>query len=127
MAEKKTVRISVRVPQSWKRTISERGIKTSYICRAALFQAINQTDPVLRSGAKLRSKQRAAALWSGLSSVTVRTISEDHTKILTELPFKIIEFRKIMMPACNPAELQVLGEFLEQEEYAEEVLQDVYV
>ena len=127
MVEKKSELISVRVPGSWKRTLKERGIEISYVCRSALYQALNQTDPVLKAGAKLRSKQRAAALFNALQPILVRTFDDKNARILSELPFKIQKFREILMPGATPSELQVLGEFLDQGEYAEEILQDVYV
>lgn len=125
--EKKHSRISVRVPSSWKKKFQERGVEISYICRSALFQALQQSDPVLRVGSKLHSKQQAAALWNALSALVVRTIPEEFAQELKQNPVKLPIFRALVMPGASAKELIVLGEFLDQGEYAEEILQEVYL
>jgi hypothetical protein len=126
MVEKKYSRISVRVPQSWKRTCHEKGIEISLVCRAALFQAINQTDPVLRAGAKLKSKQQAASIFNALRPFFVRTIPSDFDEKMKLQVFKTPLFKATFLPLAEPEEVIVLGEFLNQGEYAEEILQEVY-
>lgn len=124
--EKKYSRISVRVPDSWKRACHEKGISISYCCRSALFQAINQSDPVLRAGAKLRSKQQAASLFNALRPFFVRTITPDFDKKMDDQIFKLPFFKDFFVQKAHPEELIVLGEFLDQGEYAEEILQEAY-
>jgi len=106
--------------------MQERGIEISYICRSALFQAMQQSDPVLRAGSKLKSKQQAAALWNAIQPLVVRTITPDFAEELTEKPVKTAIFRSFVMPGATPQEIIVLGEFLDQGEYAEIILQEVY-
>jgi hypothetical protein len=128
MVEKKTKFISVRVPASWKRRFQERGIEASQICRSALFQALQQSDLVLNAGSKLRSKKVAAALWNGLRETVVRTIPAEFEPELSKKIVKIPYFRKLLLSneSLSPNELVVLGDFLSQGEYAEEILSEVY-
>jgi hypothetical protein len=126
MPEKKHSRISVRINPSWKRKFQERGISISLICRSALFQALQQTDPVLRAGSKMQSKQQAAALWNALRALVVRTIPVQFELELRKQIIKTPFFRSFCLPGAMPQELIILGEFLDQGEYAEEILQTVY-
>jgi len=127
MVEKKVCRISVRVPQSWVKTLKERNIPISHTCRSALYQQLNQSDPVLQNTGKLRSKQRAASLYHALTPVRVRTIDGNLAQNLTVHTVKLPLFRSILMKTCDPGELSVLAEFLDQGEYAEELLQDAFI
>lgn len=124
--EKKTKRISVRVPTSWKAKCHERGIEISHVCRSALWMALNQSDQVVKAGAKLRSKEAAAQLFNALLDIRVRTISPSGENILAQNPDKMMVFREFLSPKCNPQELIILGEFLNQGEYAEDLLREVY-
>jgi hypothetical protein len=126
MVEKKYSRISVRVPQSWKKNCHEKGISISYVCRGALFQAMNQSEKVLNSGSKFKSKQQAAMIFNSLKPLFVRTITPEIDQKLNESSFKTSVFRDIFLMRAEPEELIVLGEFLDQGEYAEEILQEVY-
>ena len=87
---------------------------------------MNQTDPVLQNIGKLRSKQRAASLYNALANVRVRTIDENLHQNLVINPLKLMIFREILLKKCDPGELMVLAEFLDQGQYAEEVLQDAF-
>lgn len=127
MPEKKTQFVHVRVPPSWKRLFLERGINASYVARAALFQALQKSDPVLQAGARLHSKQRAAALYNSLKEFLVRTLSEKDVHLLCETIVKTACFREICLPLANAQELIILGEFLDQAEFAEEILQEIYI
>jgi hypothetical protein len=127
MAEKKVQRISVRVPGSYKRTCRERSINISFVCRAALFQAIQQSEKVLSGQGKMRSKQRAAAIFNSLRAFFVRTERAEITQKITNSKYKTEVFRDCYLHLALPEELVVLGEFLEQGEYAEELLQEVYI
>ena len=124
--DSKVKRISVRVPQMWIKTLRERRIPISHTCRSALYQQMNQTDPVLQNIGKLRSKQRAASLYHSLQQICVCTIDTQNTQILSVNPIKLGIFREILIKKCNPGELMILGEFLDQGEYAEMILQDAY-
>ena len=126
MPEKKVSRISVRVPHSWKKKFHERGIEISHVVRSALWLALNQTDPVLQAGSKLHSKSQAVSLFNALSPLRVRTLTPDFERDLAQKPIKSYWFRSLLIPKANPQELMILGEFLDQGEYAEEVLQEVY-
>jgi len=117
----------VRVPRSWKLKFKERSIDISYVCRSALFQALQQSEPVLRAGAKLHSKQRAAALFNALNPRIVATFTDEIRHELTRIPAKLPYFRSVLSQSCTPQELSVLGEFLDQTEYAEEILQEVFI
>ena len=126
MVEKKTNRISVRIPYSWKMKLRERGIEVSYICRSALFQALQQSDEVMKAGAKLHSKQQAAALFNSLVYIRSNyTFKQNEPELIlksVKLPF----FRTLIQPLCTAKELIILGEFLDQNEYAEEILQEAF-
>jgi hypothetical protein len=126
MVEKKVSRISVRVPHSWKRKFHERGIEISTVVRSALWVALNQSDPVLLAGSKIKSKQQAVSLFNALSALRVRTITPEFEPEMRQKVFKSAWFRSILIPKSSPQELMVLGEFLDQGEYAEEVLQEAY-
>lgn len=127
MPEKKTQFVHVRVPPSWKRLFLERGINASYIARAALFQALQKSDPVLQAGARLHSKQRAAALYNALSEFLVRTKFPGFDELLAEEQVKLPYFKDFFLGKATPQEIIVLGEFLDQAEFAEEILQEIYI
>lgn len=127
MPEKKTSFVHVRVPPSWKRIFLERGINASYIARSALFQALQKSDPVLQAGARLHSKQRAAALYNALSEFFVRTKSPEIDVEIAKSPVKLPVFRKLFLLQANAQEIIILGEFIDQAEFAEEVLQEIYI
>lgn len=128
MVERKLKRISVRVPASWIRLLNERNVPISMTCRAALYQQLNATDPNLNEiGSKLRSKQRAASIFHQLKPTIVRTLTPDQAQNLTMQVVKLPTFRLILMKNCDPAELALLAEFLAQTNFAEEVLQDMYL
>lgn len=74
----------------------------------------------------MKSKQQAAALWNAIQPLVVRTITPDFAEELTEKPVKTAIFRSFVMPGATPQEIIVLGEFLDQGEYAEIILQEVY-
>lgn len=75
---------------------------------------------------KLRSKITAARLYNNLISFFVRTRTPEIEQKLINLPFKTMVFRDFFLQKANPQEIIILAEFLEQGEYAEEVLQDVW-
>ena len=124
--EKKVKRISIRVPASWKSKCQERAIPISHICRSALWQALNASDEILKSGSTIRQKGQAASLFNALLDLRVRTITPDLEDELKQKVFKTLWFRAIMIPKCSPQELMILGEFLDQGEFAEEILQGAY-
>jgi hypothetical protein len=127
MVEKKYQRISVRIPGSWKRTLSEKGIPISLVCRSALFQAMQQSEKVLSEQGKMRSKQHAAALFNALRPFFVRTTMSEFEERLRKNAYKTTIFRNFyLVRATEPGELTVLSEFLEQGEFAEEILAEVY-
>ena len=41
--------------------------------------------------------------------------------------WKVGVFREIFLPKATPEELIVLGQFLDQDEFAEEILREVYL
>jgi hypothetical protein len=127
MPEKKTSFVHVRVPPSWKIKFLERGINASYIARSALFQALQTSDPVLQAGSRLHSKQRAAMLYNSLSEFFVRTKFDGFDAKLAEEQVKLPYFKDFFLGKANPQEIIILGEFLEQGEYAEEILQEIYL
>jgi hypothetical protein len=127
MVEKKYSRISVRVPQSWKRTCREKGISISFVCRAALFQAMQQSEKAISIQSTLRSKQQAAALYNSLKNYIVRTINPVIESELIKNHVKLYTFRDFFISRATGPDLILLAEFLGQEEYAEQVLQEIYI
>ena len=127
MLERKDVRISVRVPRSWLKRFHDAGIEISYVARSALFQALQTSEEVNKAGSKLHSKQQAAALFNALSYIRNNVNFMQYTNELTKIPVKLPYFRMIALPICTPKELIIMGEFLDQGEYAEEILQEIFV
>ena len=127
MVELKTESISIRIPRSWKRKFQENGIKISYVARSALFQALQQSEEVMKAGQRMHSKQMAASLFNSLAYVRNNFSFKQNEKELCIRSVKLPLFRTMMLPLCSAKELIILGEFLDQGEYAEEILQEVFV
>ncbi len=126
MLEKNTERISIRVPSRWKSELAGRKIKIAPYVRSVLFNLLQTSDKILENRPRNKSKMHAAAIYNSLNEFRVRTESEDfHAKICASA-FKIAVFRAEFLEKAQPEELAVLAEFLAQEEFAEEVLQDAY-
>jgi hypothetical protein len=87
---------------------------------------MQDSDQVLSSGSKTKSKQQAAMLWNSLKPFFVRTEPADLELQMRKNSFKTPTFRSIFLPRAQPTELVVLGQFLDQGEYAEEILCEVY-
>ena len=68
----------------------------------------------------------AAAIYNSLNEFRVRTESGDFHRKICASAFKIAVFRAEFLEKAQPEELAVLAEFLAQEEFAEEVLQEAY-
>lgn len=126
MLEKNTERISIRVPGKWKRELSERKIKIAPYVRSVLFRLLQTSDQVLQKRPGSRSKLQAAQIYNSLNEFFVRTKSADFDRKIRESSFKTPVFRAEFLPKAQPDELIVLAEFLAQEEFAEEMLQEVY-
>ena len=124
--EKKVKRISVRVPSSWKSKLEANQIKISEVVRSALWLAICKCETTSPGARKISSKEAAVRLFNELSEARVRTIGPETEKVLIKAPEKLAVFSKNMMFGCEPDDLISLGEFLNQGEYAEEVLRMVY-
>lgn len=126
MPEKNLDRISIRVPSKWKRELAERKIKIAPYVRSTLFQLLQTSDKVLSEKPKNRSKLHAAAIYNSLNEFFVRTVSADFYEKIRFHAFKTPVFRAEFLPKAQPRELTVLAEFLAQEEFAEEILQEIY-
>ena len=126
MSEKKTKRLSFRVPGSWQRETQSRHIPYSQICRSAVFSAIKQASNLKGTGAKMRSKEVAASLFNDLLEARVRTITPQMEPLLRQADNKMHWFREIMIEKCTGSTLISLAEFLDQGEFAEEVLNEAY-
>ena len=87
---------------------------------------MNQSENVHRIGQKIRSKPQAAALFNGLAPLRVRTIDPQNEVIMQHSYQKMNQFRLFLSEKASPAELMILGEFLDQGEFAEEVLLEAY-
>ena len=124
--EKKVKRISVRVPSSWKSRLEQSDIKISEVVRSALWMALCKCEIDSPGARKITSKEAAARLFNALSEVRVRTIKPVHEELLINQPLKLRIFALEIMNFCNPDELISLGEFMNQGEYAEEILREVY-
>lgn len=98
----------------------------SYISRSALFQTLQTSPEVNKAGSKLHSKQQAASLFNSLLYIRSNLNFRENEEELIKIPVKLQFFRKIVVQICSPKELIVLGEFLDQGEYAEEILQEVF-
>lgn len=126
MLERKDVRISVRVPRSWLIRFKDAGIEISYVARSALFQALQTSEEVNKAGSKLHSKQQAACLFNAMAYIRNNLNFKQYEDELNKIPVKLPYFRMIAVPICSPKELIIMGEFLDQGEYAEEILQEVF-
>ena len=126
MSEKKVKRISVRVPASWKTKCKQNQILISEICRSAIWAAICKCEFTLPGAAKLRSKATAARLFNALSEHRVRTSTPENEAYLVRSPVKLGVFSEILKENASADDLISLGEFMNQGEYAEEVLSEVY-
>ena len=126
MQEKNTERISIRIPGKWKREFYERKIKIAPHVRSTLFRLLQTSDKVIEKRPGTKSKQKAAILYNSLVEFFVRTKSADFDTKMRESSFKIPVFRAEFLPKAQPEELIVLAEFLGQEEFAEEILTEMY-
>ena len=125
MLEKSTERVSIRVPGRWKRELAARKIKISPYVRSVLFQLLQTSDEMLSKRPILKSKMQAGLKYNMLNEFLVRTKSADFDRKLSEAAFKTPVFCAEYLEKAQPAELIALGEFLAQEEFAEEILQEV--
>jgi hypothetical protein len=126
MQEKNTERISIRVPGKWKRELFERKIKIAPFVRSTLFRLLQSSDQVIQKRPGNRSKLQAAQIYNSLIEFFVRTKSVSFDTKMKESSFKTPVFRAEFLPKAQPEELTVLAEFLAQEEFAEELLQELY-
>ena len=126
MQEKNTERISIRVPGKWKRELFERKIKIAPYVRSTLFRLLQTSDQVIGKRPGSRSKLQAAQIYNSLIEFFVRTKSASFDTKMKESSFKTPIFRAEFLSKAQPEELTVLAEFLAQEEYAEELLQELY-
>jgi hypothetical protein len=124
--EKKVKRISVRVPSSWKSRLEQADIKISEVVRSALWMALCKCEIDSPGARKITSKEAAARLFNALSEVRVRTITPDSEKMLINFSDKLAIFSTILLRNAHPEDLIALGEFMNQGEYAEEILREVY-
>ena len=126
MLEKNTERISIRVPSRGKSELAARKIKIAPYVRSVLFTLLQTSDHVLQKRPKNKSKLQAAAIYNSLNEFRVRTESGDFHRKIGESVFKTPVFRAEFLPKAQPEELSVLADFLAQEEFAEEILQEAY-
>ncbi|MCK9437353.1 MAG: hypothetical protein M0Q12_09115 [Synergistaceae bacterium] len=126
MLEKNTDRISIRVPSRWKSELARRKIKIAPYVRSVIFRLLETSDQVLANRPQTKSKQQAAKLYNQLNEFFVRTKSSNFDQKMVETPFKTPIFRAEYLPKAQPEELIQLAEFLGQEEFAEQILQDIY-
>jgi hypothetical protein len=126
MPEKNYGRISIRVPERWKREFADRKIKIAPLVRSFLYRTLQTSDKVVEKRTDDRSKLRAASLYNGLTEFFVRTKSVDFDSKITAAAFKTPVFRAEFLPKAQPEELAIIAEFLGQDEFAEEILQEVF-
>ena len=124
MQEKNSERISIRVPGAWKRELYARKIKIAPYVRSVVFQLLQTSDQVLAKRPILKSKSHAIEIYISLHDFFVRTKSADFDRKLKESTFKTPVFRAEFLPKAQPEELIALAEFLSQEEFAENVLEE---
>lgn len=127
--EKNSERISVRVPGRWKSELAARKIKIAPVVRSVIFNLLQTSDQVLKNRPVTKSKSQAASIYNSLNEFFVRTKSSDFEGFEAKMfaaGFKIPVFRTFYLPRAQPEELVVLARFLAQEEFAEEILNDVY-
>lgn len=91
-----------------------------------MYRILQTSDKVAEMRTNDKSKLRAAALYNSLSEFFVRTTSHGFREKMIGSPQKIALFRAEYLSKAQPEELGVLAEFLSQDEYAEEVLEDIY-
>jgi len=125
MTVRKDKRISVRVPAFYLNVCTEKGINISYVCRQALFLAIKQHENMPIQG-KLRSKSIAAAQFNELKRLRLREETPEFHEKICEMSYKTVLFKHFFMPRADQKELVSLAGFLDQGNFAEDVLQDVY-
>jgi hypothetical protein len=126
MKEKNTDRISIRVPSWWKTELYDRKIKIAPYVRSLIFQLIQTSDKVLAARPKNRSILHASEIYHSLNEFFVRTKSGGFDQRMRDTAFKTPIFRAEFLQKAQPEELVILGEFLGQEEFAEEVLQEMF-
>ena len=126
MPEKKHSRISVRIPDSWKRRPEWQELDVSWICRTALFTELQRPSKDRQNVVHLHSKQQAAVFFNQLSGFIVRTKPEGFDLEINTKGFKTPYFREVFLPRAQPEELVIMGDFLGQGEFAEEILQEAY-
>lgn len=126
MQEKNTDRISIRVPSKWKRELSERKIKIAPYVRSVIFRLLQTSDQVLEKRPITKSKIQAMGIYNSLIEFIVRTKSASFDTKIKESSFKTPVFRAEFLSKAQPEELIVLAEFLSHEEFAEEVLQEMF-
>ena len=124
--EKKVKRISVRVPSSWKSRLEQADIKISEVVRSALWMALCKCEIDSPGARKITSKEAAARLFNALSQARVRTIDKTAESALINVPDKLGLFSHFIKQDTYPDDLIALGEFMNQGEYAEEILREAY-
>lgn len=75
----------------------------------------------------MKSKAMAASLYNSLRPFFVRTDTPATEVLMKQNSWKVGVFREIFLPKATPEELIVLGQFLDQDEFAEEILREVYL
>jgi len=126
MPEKNYGRISIRVPERWKAEFRARKIQIAPLVRSFLYRTLQTSDKVVEKRTEDKSKLRAAACYNQLSEFFVRTTSAPFHEKIVSARFKTPVFRMEYLGKAQPEELAVLAEFLARDEFAEEVLQDIY-
>lgn len=126
MLEKNSERISIRVPGAWKRELYQRKIKIAPYVRSVIFRLLQTSDQVLEKRPILKSKLQAAKLYNSLDEFFVRTKSAGFDDKCRASVIKTSAFREEFLSKAQPDELAVLAEFLAHEEFAEEILEEIY-
>jgi len=126
MPEKNYGRISIRVPERWKMEFGARKMKIAPMVRSFLYRALQTSDQIVEKRTDDHSKLRAEALYRALTEFFVRTKSRDFDRRITAARLKMPVFRAEFLQKAQPEELSLLAEFLGQDEYAEEFLQEIY-
>jgi len=124
--EKNCDRISIRVPSRWKSELATRKIKIAPYVRSVIFNLLQTSDQVLKNRPVTKSKTQAAAIYNSLNEFFVRTKSASFDEKITAAAFKTPVFRAEFLPKAQPEELIEVARFLSQEEFAEEILYEVY-
>jgi hypothetical protein len=68
----------------------------------------------------------ALSLFSGIRQLRYREENDEIHEKLCNYSYKTPHFKHFFLGRAEPSEMVALGEFLDQDDFAEDVLQDIY-